>query len=234
MGFYSNNETSRALPVGAELNEVLYRVYTWMAFGLLTTAGVAYLVANTGLIFQISRPVFYILMFVPLGLVFYLNLRIHKMSANTASAVFLAYAALMGVTLSVIFIVYTNVELTGAMLITAGMFGGMTLLGRSNKVDMSRFRGALFAALIGLVIASIVNLFMQSNGLYWLISYAGVLIFAGLIAYDTQWITRMAREMPLDDNTQIQRLAIIGALHMYMNVVNLFLFILRILGGNRR
>lgn len=232
MGFFApNSAANRPAVVSAQMNEVLYRVYTYMAFGLLMTAGVAWVVARTPLAAIFLNPIVMIIaFFAQFGLVMYINMRIDRMSAGKATALFMIYAALMGLTLSVIYLAFSGAELATAMLTTAGMFGGLTLVARSGKVDMSKFSGILTGAVIGLIIASFVNILIGSSVLTLLISLAGVVIFSGLILYDTQWIMQMAYSNTATDNDSVQRLAIIGALHLYINVLNLFIFLLQIFG----
>ena len=172
----------------------LAKVFNWMALGLGITGIVAYVTANTGLAGAImSSPMFFILMIGELGLVFYLSARIQKMQASTASSLFLGYSVLNGLTLSVVFLAYTSSSIAGTFFITAGMFGAMAVYGMVTKRDLSGWGSFLFMGLIGIIIASIVNIFLHSSGMYWMISLIGVFIFTGLTAYDVQNIKQHGR-----------------------------------------
>lgn len=215
-----------------EMRAVMQQVYLWMTIGLLITAVIAAFFATTGLTLALG-PVLLVAVIAQLGLVLWLTVRIHKMSAQRATTVFLAYAALNGVALSGIFYFADMVDIWLALIATGGMFGAMTVLGYTTSVDLSRFGGILIMALIGIVIASIVNIFLASSALYWLVTYAGVLIFTALTAYDTQWIKRNAQQLEMQgvssQDAAVRQVAIIGALHLYLDFINLFLYILRIL-----
>ncbi len=213
------------------MREVMKQVYLWMTVGLLLTAGIAAFFAVTGLTLALG-PLLLVAVVAELGLVLWLAARITRMSAQRATRIFLAYAALNGVTLSAIFYWANMVDIWLALIATGSMFGAMTIIGYTTQVDLSRFRGLLFMALIGLIVASIVNLFLASSALYWLVTYAGVLIFTGLTAYDTQWIKQNAQQLEMQgissEAAAVRQVAIIGALHLYLDFVNLFLYILRI------
>ena len=225
--------------MGAAINvsDVMRRVYVWMLGGLAITALAAFAVAQSGL--MITNPVVLLVAFlVEIGLVIGITARINHMSPSTAGLLFAAYSAVNGLTLSLIFVVYDLGDITIAFVATAAMFGAMSIVGYTTKMDLSRLGSILFMALIGLIIASLLNLFLQSATLYWIVSYAGVLIFVGLTAWDTQKIKRMAEQVSVqgggDLEVAVGRLSVIGALILYLDFINLFLFILRIVGGGRR
>lgn len=213
----------------------LAKVFNWMALGLGITGVVAYAAAYSGIAIQlINSPLFYILMFGELGLVFYLSARIDKIEAGTATGLFLGYSALNGVTLSMIFLAYTASSIAGTFFITAGMFGAMAVYGMVTKRDLSGFGSFLFMGLVGIIIASIVNIFLKSSSLYWAISMIGVFIFTGLTAWDVQKIKRMGEEGIMEQGeVAIRKGAIMGALALYLDFINLFLMLLRFFGGSR-
>jgi FtsH-binding integral membrane protein len=213
----------------------LAKVFNWMAIGLGLTGIVAYATAYSGLAtVLISSPLFFVLILGELGLVFYLSARIDKIQAGTATGLFVGYAALNGLTLSMIFLAYTSSSIAGTFFITAGMFGAMAIYGLVTKRDLSGFGSFLFMGLIGIIIASIVNIFLNSSSLYWAISMIGVFIFTGLTAWDVQKIKRMGEEGILEQGeVAIRKGAIMGALALYLDFINLFLMLLRFFGGAR-
>ncbi|MFQ5431219.1 MAG: Bax inhibitor-1/YccA family protein [Nitrospinota bacterium] len=218
-----------------EQKRFILRVYNWMGSGLALTGLIAWAVSRTpSLVMAITgNPIiFFGLIIAELGAVFYLASRAMSMSAQRAMAVFLGYAALNGLTFSVIFLAYTASTITTAFVVTAGMFGAMSLYGATTKKDLTSWGSFLFMGLIGIIIASVVNMFMQSSAMYWITTYAGVLIFTGLTAYDTQSILRM-NILGNEGTEQDTKEAISGALRLYLDFINLFLMMLRILGGNR-
>jgi|SRR5687768_994080 FtsH-binding integral membrane protein len=205
--------------------------YAWMATGLALTAAVAWLVQPyVRTIFQPGTLL--ILVLAELALVWFLASSIQRLNATVATALFLVYSALNGLTLSSIFIVYSLPSIAGTFIATAGMFAAVSVYGFMTKRDLSSMGSMLFMALIGLLIASVVNFFLANEMLYWLITYAGVLIFVGLTAYDTQKLRWYAIQTQ-NDPTMSARLAIYGALTLYLDFINLFLFLLRILGNRR-
>lgn len=213
------------------------KVYGWMSCALVVTGIVAIWAATTPAVLEFIFPAsgsmmtFYLLIAAEFGAVIYLTARIHKMSAETAGTVFLLYSVLNGLTLSVVFLMYTSSSIASTFLVTAVTFGVMSVYGYTTKKDLTSFGNLVFMALIGLVVASVVNIFMQSEMMYWIITYAGVLIFVGLTAYDTQKIKRMAAA---DDGVEVyQKKAIYGALTLYLDFVNLFLYLLRLLGDRK-
>jgi len=213
----------------------LAKVFNWMAMGLGLTGIVAWLTASSGLAMSIvGSPVFMILIFAELGMVFYLSARINKIQSGTATGLFLGYAVLNGLTLSTIFLAYTKSSIGGTFLITAGMFGAMAVYGMVTKRDLSGTGSFLFMGLIGIIIASVVNIFLHSSSLYWTISVIGVLVFVGLAAWDVQKIKTMGEQGILEQGEDaIRKGAIIGALALYLDFINLFLMLLRFFGGSR-
>ncbi len=236
MDIYRPN--SQAISVGAhvDVRAVMKEVYLWMSLGLITSAVVALLFAVTGLT-EAIYPILIIAPFAQIGLVWYLSARIMKMDAARASRLFLIFAAMMGVTLSTVFYYASLTDIYLALFSTTAMFGAMSIIGYTTKVDLSRLGSLLFMALIGLIVASVINIFVASTALFWLVNYAGVAIFIGLTAYDTQWIKRSAEQISMQgvggEATLVRRIAIIGALKLYLDFINLFLFILNIMGRRR-
>ena len=211
------------------------KVYAWMSLALVLTGFVAMRTSQSQAMMEFifgSRAPILILIVAELGLVIWLSSAIQKMSSNLAIGLFLLYSALNGLTLSSIFILYTGASIASTFFITAGTFGAMSIYGYFTKKDLTNMGSLLFMALIGLIIASVVNLFWHNSTLYWIVTYAGVLIFVGLTAYDTQKIKRMSMEMDIDTE-EGRKGAIMGALALYLDFINLFLFLLRIFGNRR-
>lgn len=224
--------------LGKEQNAVFAKlmrsVYLWMVFALVITGLTAAYVANSPAYISalVNNPVlFYGVIIAELALVFILSGRIHRMSFTSASLMFILYSLLTGVSLSTIFLAYTESSIATTFLITAGTFGTMSLVGFVTKKDLSKLGGILFMALIGLIIATLVNIFLVSDTLGWIINYVGVLIFVGLTAYDTQKIKQMVREYGTDINEQTQKMALMGSLSLYLDFINMFLYLLRIFGN---
>jgi len=206
-------------------------VYRWMTFGLLVTAGVAFYVASTPSVLQVvfgNRMVFWGLVIAQFGLVIALSAAVNKLSAGVAGALFLLYSALTGATISVVLLAYTGASVASAFAVTAGTFLAMSIYGTVTKRDLTSWSSFLFMGLIGVVIASIVNIFMKSSMMSWVISAAAVVVFTGLTAYDTQRLRRMAVA-----GSGIAALPVNGALALYLDFINLFLSILNIFGGRR-
>ena len=216
----------------AQIN-LMQKVYVWMCTALLITAATAYVVSGSTAILNLifsSKVSFYVLLFAQLGLVWYLSASIQKLTLNTASILFVIYSFLTGVTLSSIFVVYTSASIASTFVVTAATFGAMSLYGYYTKRDLTSWGNLLFMALLGLIIASVVNLFLNNETIYWITTYAGVLIFVGLTAYDTQKIKALVN---VENNEQTQKLAILGALSLYLDFINLFLYLLRFLGRKK-
>jgi FtsH-binding integral membrane protein len=210
-------------------------VYLWMTFALATTGLTAAYVASSPALAQIvlGGSTYLILALIELGIVWYLSSRVMSLSFSTASILFVLFSILNGVTLSCIFLIYTMESIATTFYITAGTFGGMSLVGYFTKKDLSTMGRFLIMALIGLIIATIVNLFLQSTQMMWLITYAGVLIFCGLTAYDTQKIKTMFLEMGGEKNEATLKVALLGSLTLYLDFINLFIYLLRIFGSRR-
>lgn len=213
----------------------LAKVFNWMAIGLTLTAVVAYFVAGSGMVRTlIASPIFFILVLAELGLVFFLSARIDKIQPGTATGLFVAYSALNGVTLSTIFLAYTHASIAATFLVTAGMFAAMAVYGMVTKRDLSGLGSFMFMGLIGILLASLVNIFLQSSSLSWAISAIGVVVFVGLTAYDVQKIKNIGEEgIMTQGEAAIRKGAIIGALALYLDFINLFLMLLRFFGGSR-
>lgn len=221
--------------VRAEQAAFMTQVYGWMTTALLITAVVSLFTAGSETLLSLifgNRLVFYALLFGELGLVWYLSASIQRLSATTATAMFILYSILNGLTLASIFLLYTGGSIASTFFVTAGTFGAMSAYGYFTKRDLTSWGGFLLMALIGLILASIVNIFLQNETLYWIATYAGVLIFVGLTAYDTQKI----KEMNVIGNAgtdEDRKEAIMGALTLYLDFINLFLYLLRLLGRRR-
>lgn len=210
-------------------------VYLWMTMALCLTALTAYAVAGSESLLQAifsNRFIFYGLIIGELVLVMVLAANILRMSFLTATLLFIAYSVVNGATLSVIFLVYDLGSIGLTFFVTAGMFGAMSLYGFVTGRDLSSWRNLLVMALVGVVIASLVNLFLRSEALMWIVTYIGILLFVGLTAYDTQRIKRMIYSGAEVDET-MQKLALLGALSLYLDFINLFLYMLRLLGNRR-
>jgi FtsH-binding integral membrane protein len=223
--------------IDAGLRAHMIRVYNYMAAGVALTGLVAWFTfsaaANNPALAQAiySGPLMWILILAPLGLVFALSFGINRLSPGTALALFFLYAGLLGISLSSLFLVYTGQSITRVFFISAATFGALSLYGYTTKRDLGPIGSFLFMGLIGVVIASLVNIFLASNALSWMISVIGVLVFAGLTAWDTQKIKEMYSVN--DDGTVAGRKAVMGALALYLDFINLFLMLLRIFGDRR-
>ena len=224
---------AEAAAVDVGLRAYMLRVYNYMCVALALTGAVAFYVSTSPTLLQAiyGTPLMWVVFLAPLGMVFFLSARIHKMSAGTAQTMFWFFAALVGLSLASIFIVYTGASVARVFFITAGAFAGLSLVGYTTKRDLSGMRTFLFMGVIGLIIAMVVNMFLGSSGLQLLISVAGVLIFAGLTAYDTQQIKLMYYEA--DSGEVATKKSIIGALKLYLDFLNMFIFLLHIFGMAR-
>ena len=231
---YTNN--SRAIDRPAAFAMLMRKVYTWMALALALTGLTAFYCAhNTNIVYAIvtNQLLFWGLIIAEFAAVIYLTARIERMSFATAGIVFLVYSVLNGVLFSTIFLAYTMGSLASTFFITAGTFGAMSLVGYFIKKDLSAIGRFLMMALIGLIIATVVNIFIQSSGLMWICTYAGVLIFSGLTAYDTQKIKHMFLMHGAEMNESTMKLALMGSLTLYLDFINLFLYLLRIFGDRK-
>lgn len=232
MNAYSKTRSSVSSVSGIFMSQV----YRWMTIGLGVTALTAYAVAGSPrLVMAImsNYAIMIALIVVQIGLVVALGAAIHKFSAGVATGIFLLYALLNGLTLSSIFIVYPIGNIANAFLTCTGMFLAMSVYGTVTKRDLTGMGSFMFMGLIGIIIASIVNIFLASSMLSFVISCVGVIVFTGLTAYDTQKLRQFGEAAPLDDATAIRRGAILGALTLYLDFINLFLMLLRLFGGNR-
>lgn len=213
------------------VREFIRSVYMWMFGGLLITAVAAMAVlmspALQTLVFK--SPLRWVIIFAPLGLALFMGFRITKMSPAVATITFLVFAAIMGLSLSSIFFVYTATAIYQAFFTAAGMFGAMSVYGMVTKRDLTSWGSFFFMGLIGIIICSVINIWLKSPGLAWAVSIIGVFVFLGLTAYDTQKLKSYATVPELGHN-----LAVYGALSLYLDFINLFLMLLRLFGGNRR
>lgn len=227
---YSMDQSRVQLRVGTFVRSV----YNWMAIGLALTGMVAYFVAHTPVLFSIAMKAFILFAIAEFVLVFALSARIGKMQPSTATAMFTGYAVLNGVTLSAIFIIYAKALIASTFFICALMFAGLSIFGWVTKKDLTGVGNFMFMGLIGILIATVVNIFIQSSGMQMIISYIGVLVFSGLTAYDTQTIKHMALSQPAGTSAGVVRKgAIIGALKLYLDFILMFQYLLYIFGGSR-
>ena len=231
----SSYRTMSVDATAAEQQRFMVRVYNWMTAGLGITGFMAFYISNSPAMMNIifGNPIMPIaLIITQIGLVFWLATRVIQMSASKATGVFMLYAGLTGITFSALFIAYTTASIFSTFLVTAGTFGAMSLYGYTTKKDLTSWGSFLFMGLIGIIIASLVNMFMQSSMMHMIITYAGVLIFVGLTAYDTQKIKEMnilGNEGTEEDTKE----AIRGALTLYLDFINLLHMLLRLMGDRR-
>src|SRR3974390_87875 len=241
---YAAGYRTDQVAVDAGLRAYMIRVYNYMAAGVALTGLVAWFtfsaaVTDVGGSLQLTSfgqaifgsPLMWVLVVAPLGLVFALSFGINRLSAGTALMLFFVYAGLLGLSLASIFLVYTGASISRVFFISAATFGAMSLWGYTTQRDLTGFGSFLFMGLIGIIIASVVNIFLKSSGLDWVVSVLGVLIFTGLTAYDTQSIKEMYN--PMDDGTVGGRKAAMGALSLYLDFINLFLMLLQLFGDRR-
>jgi FtsH-binding integral membrane protein len=217
----------------ARVTAFLSKVYGWMFLGLLITAGTSLAVASSPVLIEtliLNRILFWILVLAQLGVVFFLAARVEHLAPATAAGLFLFYSAMVGVTSSVIFLIYTGTSIVSAFVVTAGAFGALAVFGTFTKRSLAGVGQFMFMGLIGLIIASIVNIFWFSSALYFVISVVGVIVFTGLTAWDAQRLKQMAVSLP---DGRVGSYAVVGALELYLDFINLFFFILRLLGGRR-
>ncbi len=234
--------TARGAQTQVAVNNFIRSTYNWMAIGLALTGVIAVYVAGVienmlvtnPAAFQQIQPLFFVLIIAELGLVFYLSARIQKIEAKTATALFVIYAMLNGVTLSFIFMAYTASSHASTIFVCAAMFGAVSVYGMVTKKDLTGLGQFMFMGLIGIIIATVVNIFVQSSALAMIVSYLGVFVFVGLTAYDTQQLKNMALSQPEGlDAGVVRKGAIMGALKLYLDFINMFLFLLHILGVAR-
>lgn len=229
---YETYTDSRAITV---TNTFFQKVYLWMTAGLAVTALASFLMLSSQTAQQLifgNRLVFYGLIFAELGLVIAMSAAINRISAATATLMFLGYSALNGITFAAVFLIYTNSSIASAFLVTSGTFAAMSVYGYATKRDLTGWGSFLFMGLVGIIIASLVNMFLHSEMIYWITSYIGVFIFVGLTAYDTQKIKQIGQAGFASEQDR-HKAAILGALRLYLDFINLFLMLLRIMGNRR-
>jgi hypothetical protein len=232
--------------VDAGLRAYMLRVYNYMAAAVALTGAVAYATFSAAVVTDgtgqitgltsfgqaiFSGPLTIVLMLGTLGMVFFISYRINRLQFSTALTLFMVYAALLGVTLSSVFLAYTGASITRVFFISAASFGALSLYGYTTRTDLSPIGSFMIMGLFGIIIASLVNIFLKSSGLEWAISIIGIVVFAGLTAWDTQRIKEMYDSM--DDDGTMGRKAIMGALSLYLDFINLFLMLLRVFGDRR-
>ncbi|KPF43430.1 Bax inhibitor-1/YccA family protein [Rhizobium sp. G187] len=227
---YTNAQAQSGALFDEGLRQHMLRIYNYMGLGLVITGLVAFFVSQTPALYVpiFSSPLKWVVMLAPLAFVFFFSFRIQTMSASTAQMTFWAFCAVMGLSLSSVFLVFTGTSIARTFFITATMFGAMSLYGYTTKRDLAKFGSFLMMGLIGVVIASVVNIFMGSSALQFAISVIGVFVFVGLTAWDTQNIKQQYAEN-VDQESQ-QKLAVFGALSLYLNFVNLFQLLLSLTG----
>lgn len=218
--------------INVEFPSLMRKVYTWMTLALIITAVTGYGIASSPILSMHIDKFFWILLFVELAVVIVLGSMISRLSLTTATTMFIVYSILNGVTLSSIFVVYSPMVITKVFLITAGTFGATALYGYTTKKDLSMMRKILFMSLLGLIIATFANFFMRSTGFDYILSYIGVIIFVGLTAYDTQKVKKIL-QVQSEGGETAQKIALIGALSLYLDFMNLFLSILKIFGNKK-
>jgi FtsH-binding integral membrane protein len=222
---------ANAAQIDVGLRKYMLKVYNYMASGVLLTGIVAYIVSSSPAAVEMifGSGLSFVVMLAPFAFILVLSFGINKISAGTAQALFWAFAGVMGVSMASVFLAYTGESVARVFFITAGAFAGLSLYGYTTKKDLSGFGSFLILGLIGIVIASLVNVFLQSSAMQWIISVVGVLVFAGLTAYDTQRIKLMYNE--LDSSEVYGKKAIMGALSLYLDFVNMFMMLLHLFGN---
>jgi len=234
---YSNNTYAKAVDFGKSL---MAKVYLWMFVALIISALTAMYTHTSGLFFTEvegrmmlkNQGLLWFAIIAEFALVFILSLAINRMSAMVATLMFVGYAALNGLTLSMVLMAYTTSSVVNCFFVTAGTFGAMSFVGFTTKQDLTRFGSFLFMALIGVIIASVINIFTRSSVFEWIISFVGLAVFIGLTAYDTNKLKMMAESVPADSE-QGKKFAIFGALQLYLDFINIFLYLLRLFGERK-
>ena len=225
--------TTNTVQTADRVSAFLWKVYGWMAIGLGLTALVAFAVAGSPDLLRVligNRLVFFGLVIVELGLVFFLSARADRLAPGTAAGLFALYSALNGVTLSVVLLAYTGESVTTTFVVTAGMFGALALFGSTTKRSLAGAGQFFMMGLVGLILASLIGMFWHNDALQFLISIVGVIVFTGLTAWDAQRLKQMALALP---QGQVGSYAVVGALSLYLNFINLFLMLLRFTGSRR-
>jgi FtsH-binding integral membrane protein len=230
---YRDESLLNRIESSIDLQSLMRQVYVWMGLGMLLTTAVAYATVSTTLIDLVAnQAVFLVAIIAEFGMVLAISAGLSRISAGTATALFFAYAALNGFTLSVVLLAFSIQSVFMAFAATAALFGVMSVIGYTTSVDLSKMGTYLMMGVIGLVIAMVINMFLNSGPLDMLVSMAGVLIFTGLTAYDTQRIGRMAAERSMEGDAEV-KFGIFGALRLYLDFINMFLFMLRLFGRRR-
>ncbi len=225
---YAQSEAAQAVDQGLRI--YMTKVYNYMGIGLLITALAAYAGAASGIYLALAQtPLIWVVMLAPLGFIFFLGARMHKMSASAAQTTFWLFAGVMGFSLSYVLLAFTGESVVTTFLVTAVAFGSLSLYGYTTKRSLSGMGSFLMMGVVGLIIASIVNIFLQNSAMHFIISVIGVLVFAGLTAYDTQKIKQLYYSG--DSRETAEKKAIYGALNLYLDFVNMFVFLLQFLGN---
>ena len=231
---HENSSNNKERTLNAAFPALMRKVYVWMTLALLLTAITAFGVATSPTLLTTiysSRVVMWGLIFAEFALVIAISGAINKLSLSTATLLFILYSVLNGATLSAIFVIYTNLAIVKAFIVSAGTFGAMAVFGYTTKRDLSTIGRIMFMLLIGIIIASIVNIFLKSGAFDYIISFIGVAVFTGLTAWDSQTIKKMLMNQ-YDMSENSQKIALLGALNLYLDFINLFLYLLRIFGRN--
>ena len=232
MSSYNPND-SIIEQTGSRIQTYMSHVYGWMAVGLLLTAFVAWFASNNYQLVMFLARIMWVLLIAEIGLVFAISGMINRLSGATATTLFMLYSVLNGCTFSIYFLYYTSSSIASVFFITAAMFSALAVYGYTTKRNLSGLGSFLFMGLIGIVIASLVNIFLQSAPLMWAITYIGVFVFAGLTAYDTQKLKEFGVNLSQDDQNMFRRYVILGALTLYLDFINLFIMLLRIFADRR-
>lgn len=230
---YSYNREERPVDLAAVL---MRNVYVWMTMALALTGFTALYVSGNEMLIRLifsTRTIFYSLLIAEVGIVIALSATLNKLSFTTAAAMFALYSVINGATLSCLFLVFTASSIASTFFVTSGTFGVMAFIGHTTRKDLSGLSQFFLMALVGLIIATVVNIFWANDTMYWIITYAGVFIFVGLTAYDAQRIKALLSHATDLPESQLRKLALIGSLELYLDFVNLFLYLLRFLGKKR-
>lgn len=231
-----NDELAMSRGLSINMPGLMKDVYAWMAIALLITGATAYLTANTPILLGLvlgTKFAMWGLLIATFALVWHLSSALPRMSLKTATAMFIIYSVLNGLTMAAVFVVYTMTSIASVFLVTAGTFGVMSIYGYVTKTDLSRIGNICLMALFGVIIATVVNFFFENSFLELALSYVGILIFVGLTAYDTQKIKEIAMTHDMGATDEGQKMAIMGALALYLDFINLFLYMLRIFGDRK-
>lgn len=230
------NEITKTFTRSVAQASLFRSVYVWMTLALVITGFTALYVAKSYTLLNLmlqNQMAFWGVLIAELGLVFYMSTRINRISFTTATILFIVYSILNGVTMSMLFLIYTMSSIATTFFVTAGTFGAMALFGYATKKDLTRIGNLCIMGVIGLIIASLVNMFLHNSMMDLIISYVGVLLFVGLTAYDSQKIKQMLSGEDIEVNETTQKIALMGALTLYLDFINLFLYLLRILGDRK-